>query len=168
MVRVRRPSDYRPEQVPHNPNCLPLNLNSVGVVSTTVVDGPNKVFFGGIPPTLQDEEVKELLATFGPLKSFHLARDPGSVTSKGFGFCEYMDPSITPLACSGLNGLEIGDKVITVKVNPSMGIVGSVGGSSAGSVHVPAVQQKPVTRVSRSVYHDVSVCYSESPRCCGC
>ena len=68
-----------------------LNLSLLGVVSTTVSDGPNKIFVGGLPYTLTDDNVKELLSVFGPLKSFHMVRDPGMTTSKGYGFCEFQE-----------------------------------------------------------------------------
>jgi splicing factor U2AF 65 kDa subunit len=60
-------------------------------------------------------QVKELLTSFGPLKSFHLVRDAGSQTSKGYAFCEYQDASLAPIACQGLNGLKLGDKTLTVR-----------------------------------------------------
>ena len=44
----------------------------LGLVSSLVNDGPDKVFVGGLPYNLKDEDVKELLAVFGPLRSFHL------------------------------------------------------------------------------------------------
>lgn len=42
-------------------------------------------------------------------------RDPGSATNKGYGFFEYMDQSLTDVACQGLNGLQLGDRVLTVR-----------------------------------------------------
>lgn len=61
------------------------------------------------------EQVRELLSAFGPLKSFHLVRDPGSPTSKGYGFCEYVDRAVTAIACEGLHGMTLGDKTLTVR-----------------------------------------------------
>lgn len=60
-------------------------------------------------------QVRELLSAFGPLKSFHLVRDPGSPTSKGYGFCEYLDARVTAMACEGLHGMQLGDKTLTVR-----------------------------------------------------
>jgi splicing factor U2AF subunit len=84
-----------------------------------VSDGPNKVFIGGLPYHLTDENVKELLSAFGPLKSFHLVREAGSITSRGYGFCEYVDPQITAIACEGLNNMQIGEKTLTVRIASS-------------------------------------------------
>ncbi|CAM9408458.1 unnamed protein product, partial [Phaeothamnion confervicola] len=107
-------------------------------------------------------QVKELLSAFGPLKSFHLVRDSGSPTSKGYAFCEYIDPDMTQVACDGLNGMQLGDKTLTVRVAQvpdSAGLfavtdmaaqtygvaVGGVGGGMggiAGSGHVPTVEEQ--------------------------
>lgn len=118
VVRMRRPKDYRPELVPEISRTFPsLDLSGLGVVATSVEDGPNKIFIGGLPNTLNEEQVKELLCTFGPLRAFHLVRDVGAPLSKGYAFFEYVDHALTPLAVSGLNGLQVLDKTVTVKVN---------------------------------------------------
>lgn len=122
VVRVRRPNDYKPELVPVASRTVPsLDLSALGIIGTTVADGPNKVFVGGLPYSLTEEQVKELLTTFGPLRAFHLVKDAGQTNSKGYGFCEYLDPSVTPSVVAGLNGMRIGDKTLSVRVaaNPS-------------------------------------------------
>ena len=40
-------------------------------------------------------QVKELLTAFGPLKAFNLVKDAVTNISRGYAFCEYMDPLIT-------------------------------------------------------------------------
>jgi RNA recognition motif-containing protein len=86
------------------------------VVGTNVTDGPNKIYIGSIPPQLTDDNVKEILSAFGQLKAFNLVRDPGSVLSKGYAFCEYTDSSLTQVAIEGLNGLPVADKQLQVRV----------------------------------------------------
>lgn len=81
----------------------------------SLLTGPNKVFCGGIPYSLQDQEVIELLQTFGPLRAFHLIKDPGSATSKGYAFFEYADPDHTDPAIAGLNGMQLLDKQLTLR-----------------------------------------------------
>lgn len=116
VLRLRRPNDYKPDLVPPaSRSCQPLDLSAIGVIATSVPDGPNKIFFGGLPTSLGEEQIKELLSTFGPLKGFHLVRDPGNPLSKGYGFFEYVDSSVTPIAITGLNGLQVMDKTISVK-----------------------------------------------------
>jgi splicing factor U2AF subunit len=116
IIKVRRPNDFKEELMPHNLQPLAnFNLSSFGMGSA-VSDGPGKLFIGGLPYGLDDDQVKELLSAFGILKSFHLVRDPGSITSKGYGFCEYMDLQTTQTAIEGLNDLVIGQKTLTVRI----------------------------------------------------
>ena len=53
-----------------------------GVVSTNVPDSANKIFVGGLPPYLKEEDVMELLTSFGELKAFNLVRENGNGPSK--------------------------------------------------------------------------------------
>jgi splicing factor U2AF subunit len=117
IIRVRRPNDYRPELLPPSNNPIPqLNLDVLGGVGASVTNGPGKIFIGGLPYNLADEQIMELLAAFGPIRNFHQVRDPGSATSKGYAFCEYMDPTIAEAAILGLNGLKIGEKTLSVRI----------------------------------------------------
>jgi splicing factor U2AF subunit len=90
-------------------------------ISPNVMDTPNKVFIGGVPTYLNEEQVMELLKAFGELKSFQLIKDSVTGLSKGFAFCEYQDPDIIDLACQGLNGMEIGDKRLIVQRSTTKG-----------------------------------------------
>ncbi|CAH7678551.1 splicing factor U2AF subunit [Phakopsora pachyrhizi] len=109
-LKIRRPKDYTGPDVA-GPTHIP------GVVSTNVPDSPNKIFIGGLPSYLTDDQVMELLKSFGELKSFNLVKDTssGGHVSKGFAFCEYVDPDITDIACQGLNGMELGDRYLVVQ-----------------------------------------------------
>ena len=111
-LKIRRPKDYQP---PPGSLSLSQSLHVPGVVSTNVPDSNDKIFVGGLPLFLNDEQVMELLKSFGELKAFNLVRDSIHGTSKGFAFCEYADPTITDVACQGLNGMEIGDRRIVVQ-----------------------------------------------------
>ncbi|XP_061081123.1 splicing factor U2AF 65 kDa subunit-like isoform X2 [Conger conger] len=86
-----------------------------GVVSTVVPDSPHKLFIGGLPNYLNDDQVKELLTSFGPLKAFNLVKDSATSLSKGYAFCEYVDISATDQAVAGLNGMQLGDKKLIVQ-----------------------------------------------------
>lgn len=75
-LKIRRPKDY---------GGIDMSSPSVhvpGVVSTNVPDSINKVFVGGLPVYLNEEQVMELLKTFGELKAFNLVRENGSGPSK--------------------------------------------------------------------------------------
>jgi RNA recognition motif-containing protein len=52
------------------------------MVSTNVPDSINKVFVGGLPTYLNEEQVMELLMCFGELKAFNLVRENGNGPSK--------------------------------------------------------------------------------------
>ncbi|KAJ2881819.1 hypothetical protein IWW38_005742, partial [Coemansia aciculifera] len=107
-LKIRRPKDYIPPA--GQPEPRPPVINVPGVISNTVPDSPNKVYVGGLPSFINGDQVIELLRAFGELKSFNLVKDSITRMSRGFAFCEFVDPSITDLACSGLNGMELGDK----------------------------------------------------------
>lgn len=58
-LRIRRPPDYdqNPEIPPRRPVPV-LNPVALGIISTQVNDGPNKLFVGGLPREYNDEKVK--------------------------------------------------------------------------------------------------------------
>jgi splicing factor U2AF subunit len=139
VLRIRRPNDYRPELLPPSNAPIPvLNVAAVGVSGGGVSSGtmgPGKIFIGGLPYNLTDEQVIELMSAFGPIKAFHQVRDPGSATTKGYGFCEYVNIAHGEAAIAGLNGMALGDKTLTVRfANQNSG---GGGGGNAG----PAQQQ---------------------------
>lgn len=110
QLKIRRPKDYQPPtQGELEPALVP------GLVSTNVANTPNKIFIGGIPLYLTDDQVLELLKSFGELRSFNLVKDTSNGQNKGFAFCEYMDPNVTDLACEGLNNMELGDRKLIVQ-----------------------------------------------------
>jgi splicing factor U2AF subunit len=69
-------------------------------VSNIVVDSPYKLYVGGLPNHLSQDQVKELLSAFGQLKAFNLVMDLVTGLSKGYAFCEYLDPTLTDQVCS--------------------------------------------------------------------
>ncbi|TFL02095.1 hypothetical protein BDV98DRAFT_604053 [Pterulicium gracile] len=107
-LKIRRPKDYGGE-------LAPMNQIIPGVVSTNVPDSINKVFVGGLPTYLNEEQVQELLQSFGELKAFNLVRDNGNGPSKGFAFFEYVDAGVTETAIQSLNGMELGDRYLVVQ-----------------------------------------------------
>ncbi|KAI6713343.1 hypothetical protein JHW43_004142 [Diplocarpon mali] len=108
-LSVRRPKDYIvpavTDETPYEP----------GVISNVVVDTQNKISISNIPLYLTDEQVTELLVSFGELKAFVLVKDNGTDESRGIAFCEYVDPAATDIAVEGLNGMELGDKHLKVQ-----------------------------------------------------
>ncbi|KAG6821456.1 hypothetical protein H0H93_010180 [Arthromyces matolae] len=110
-LKIRRPKDYGGVEIP----IAAPGVHVPGIVSTNVPDSINKVFVGGLPPYLNEEQVMELLKSFGELKAFNLVRENGNGPSKGFAFFEYADISVTDVAIQSLNGMEIGDRYLVVQ-----------------------------------------------------
>ncbi|XP_076894353.1 splicing factor U2af large subunit A-like isoform X2 [Bidens hawaiensis] len=119
-VKVRRPSDYNPSLAaalgPSQPNPN-LNLAAVGLTpgSAGGLEGPDRIFVGGLPYYFTEAQVRELLESFGALKGFDLVKDRETGNSKGYAFCVYQDLSVTDIACAALNGIKMGDKTLTVR-----------------------------------------------------
>ena len=76
-LKIRRPKDYGGSDM-----SAPIGMHVPGVVSTNVPDSINKIFIGGLPPYLNEEQVQELLKSFGELKAFNLVRENGNGPSK--------------------------------------------------------------------------------------
>lgn len=74
-LKIRRPKDYGGE-------LMAPGFHVPGVVSTNVPDSINKIFVGGLPTYLNEEQVQELLTSFGELKAFNLVRDNNNGPSK--------------------------------------------------------------------------------------
>lgn len=130
-LAVRRPSDYQPAMVPPSSMLLPvpiLDLSKIGLgsgptaptllgglLATRIPNGPGKIYLGGLPYSLAENDVRPFLEAFGPLKALCLMRDPGMTTTKGWGFCEYNDVGITVIACKALNGTALGDRQLIMR-----------------------------------------------------
>ncbi|GJN25620.1 hypothetical protein PR202_gb13468 [Eleusine coracana subsp. coracana] len=119
-VKVRRPTDYNPSLAaalgPSQPNPN-LNLAAVGLTpgSAGGLEGPDRIFVGGLPYYFTEAQVRELLESFGPLRGFDLVKDRETGNSKGYAFCVYQDLTVTDIACAALNGIKMGDKTLTVR-----------------------------------------------------
>ena len=68
MLKIRRPKDYL------GPEFM-AGYHVPGVISTNVPDSPHKIFIGGLPSYLTDEQVIELLKSFGEVRSFNLVKE---------------------------------------------------------------------------------------------
>ncbi|KAI6706144.1 hypothetical protein NL676_009106 [Syzygium grande] len=118
-VKVKRFSDYNPSFAatlgPSQPNPN-LNLGAVGLTpgSAGGLEGPDRIFVGGLPYYFTKVQVKGLLESFGPLRGFDLVKDRETGNSKGYAFCVYQDLSVMDIACAALNGIKMGDKTLTV------------------------------------------------------
>jgi splicing factor U2AF subunit len=83
-----------------------------------------------------------LLTSFGPLKAFNLVKDAVTGSSRGYAFCEYVDPLITDAAIQGLNGMQLGDKKLIVQL-ASIGAKNTPVVQGSTSLNVPVQVQVP-------------------------
>lgn len=64
--------------------------------------------------------------------------------SKGYAFCEYLDPNITDQACLGLNGMMLGDKKLIVQ-RASVGKNPLATGAMLTNLQIPGLNLSEVT-----------------------
>lgn len=118
FLKIRRPNNYDVNVAmmlgPTEPN-PGMDLSGLDIVRTVVADSPHKLFVGGLPCDWTEEQVKEMLLPFGPLKAFNLVMDRATGNSKGYAFCEYIDVNVTDAVIQSLNGKPVGNKFLTVK-----------------------------------------------------
>lgn len=121
-LRVRRPNDYRPELVPKELAPIPefrsdflAQYGCTPSLGNGGNFGPGKLFVGGVPHNLGDEQILELLRTCGEVKIFNLVKDPGSMMSRGYCFCEYATMEQAEFAIQVLNDMVVGDRKLTVR-----------------------------------------------------
>lgn len=131
-LRIRRPHEYQsatPDQ-PRGPRA------GSGGISSLVPDSPNKIFIGGIPSHMTEQDVQAILSPFGQLQAFNLVRDTTTRVSRGFAFCEFQDVSVTDYVCQTLNGQKLHEKTLSVQraQQPAGGIVTAGGPFTGGPV----------------------------------
>lgn len=54
-LKIRRPHDYQP--MPGMTDTVSINAPVLGVISTVVPDSPHKIFIGGLPNYLNEDQV---------------------------------------------------------------------------------------------------------------
>jgi splicing factor U2AF subunit len=133
-LEIRRPKDYIV------PTITDDTQHEAGVLSTSVPDTQNKIGITNIPVYLEDDQMQELLQSFGELKSFVLVRDTSSGQSRGIAYCEYVDPNATDAAVDALNGMELGETQLKVK-RASIGIQQVSGEMSVNAMSLMAGTQ---------------------------
>lgn len=72
------------------------------------------VFVGNIPYDVDEETLKKIFSTVGPIVSLRLMYDKVTRQPKGYGFCEYKDPETAYAAMRNLNNVECGGRPLRV------------------------------------------------------
>nr|VDC79917.1 unnamed protein product [Brassica rapa] len=106
-LKIRRPKDY----VETTSGELEKKEPATNALSDNVEDSSNKIFIGGFPKAISSEMLKEIVGVFGPLKAYRFVIN--NDLNQRCAFLEYIDGSVTPKACAGLNGMKLGGSVIT-------------------------------------------------------
>ncbi|KAL1603727.1 hypothetical protein SLS60_005317 [Paraconiothyrium brasiliense] len=127
-LSIRRPKDY----------ITPIadaTATAGDTVSSHVADSPNKLSITNIPTYVEEEQVRELVETFGALKAFVLVKDTSTEQHRGIAFCEYVDPEIVEHVIEGLNSIPLGEGTLkvtraTIGLQQQIAIDGGVGAIS--------------------------------------
>jgi splicing factor U2AF subunit len=77
-------------------------------------EAPQRVFIGGLPPTVGEAELREMFSPFGAILHLLPVKDKHTGEPKGFAFLTFKDPGVIDLACQTLHGTAFGDRTITV------------------------------------------------------
>lgn len=59
-LKIRRPHDYQP--MPGMTDSAAMSVPGIGVISTVVPDSPHKIFIGGLPNYLNEDQVSVLFS----------------------------------------------------------------------------------------------------------
>jgi len=73
-----------------------------------------KLFVGGLPYSVQQDEVQTLFAQYGEVVSATIVRDKFTNQSRGFGFVEMATEEQAAEAIKSLNGTQLGGRSILV------------------------------------------------------
>ena len=73
-----------------------------------------RLFIGGLPYAISEEELKDLLSKAGTVSSITLIKDKFTGQGKGFGFAEYASDEEADNAIKTLNGTDLGGRKIVV------------------------------------------------------
>jgi splicing factor U2AF subunit len=107
---IKRPKDYIV------PTVVDETESVAGIFSRNVPDTQNKISTPNIPIFLGEDQITELLTSFGELKNFVVMKDNTTGESRGIAFCEYKDPAVTKIAVEALNGMELGEAAMKVRL----------------------------------------------------
>jgi RNA recognition motif-containing protein len=73
-----------------------------------------KLFVGNLPWGVDDQQLEEMFAAYGPVASAKVILDRDTGRSRGFGFVEMADGAAADDATNGLNGHEIDGRPLRV------------------------------------------------------
>jgi RNA recognition motif-containing protein len=93
----------------------------------------SKIYVGGLPYAVTDQQLSDLFAPFGAVQSARVITDKYSGQSRGFGFVEMATSQEAQAAISALNGTQMGGRTLTVnEAKPQEPRMGGAGGARGG------------------------------------
>ena len=91
------------------------------------------IYVGNLPYTTTEEELRELAAPYGELTSCTVIIDRETGRSRGFGFIEMASDEEAEALIEGMNGNNMGGRMLTVnKARPRAPRSGGAGGAGGG------------------------------------
>jgi RNA recognition motif-containing protein len=76
-----------------------------------------KLYVGGLPYSVTDEQLMELFEAHGTVESAKVITDRYTDRSRGFGFVEMSTVEEAEAAIQALNGSELGGRTLTVNIS---------------------------------------------------
>ena len=74
----------------------------------------NKLYVGGLPYSVNDEQLQEVFAAHGTVESARVITDKFTSRSRGFGFVEMSSPEEAEKATTELNGSTMDGRTLIV------------------------------------------------------
>jgi RNA recognition motif-containing protein len=75
-----------------------------------------KIFVGGLPLSVQEDELKNYFEQYGTVSSANLVKDNVTESSRGFAYVEMKNEQEATIAIQELNRIEVDGR--TIVVNP--------------------------------------------------
>lgn len=72
------------------------------------------IFVGNLAFTATEQELRQLFEPYGTVETIRIMTDRDTGHSRGFGFIEMPDQRAAQSAITGLQGKELGSRVLTV------------------------------------------------------
>ena len=92
-----------------------------------------KLYIGNLPNSLTEQELHEVFAPFGEIKSVNIIKDKFTGESRGFGFVEMMTKEAAEQAIAELHGKDVKGRMIKVsEAQPRPERTGGNGGGRGG------------------------------------
>lgn len=75
------------------------------------------LFVGGFPLDMEEIELVKLVMPFGQVHTIKIVKDKKTRICKGYAFLEMIDQEAAENVIANLNGMPMGDRVLTIKIS---------------------------------------------------